>query len=199
MCLLQLSGGGCTTYARRQLTASDINFAIVRPLVFKYSKLDNMAIVYACFVVRSHFLSEADDNLAFSGVLLSRAALCEILAMKLLGTFASSPLRVATVLTASWNPLAGAPEGIIDEVKSMVGMDGSYDPQCALEVRLRQRPYRIYLTYSSSCIVDGNCYRIQSIPSLALGTNSRERYLFGPNGLLDDVKTFCPRRQLQAT
>ena len=94
-----------------------------------------MAVVYACFVVRSHFLSEAEDTLAFSGVLLSRAALCEILAMKLLGTFAPSPLRVATVLTASWNPLAGAPEGLIEEVKNMVGVDGNYDPQCALEVR----------------------------------------------------------------
>ncbi|KAM5537199.1 hypothetical protein V8D89_009132 [Ganoderma adspersum] len=125
-----------TALTWEQLTASDINFAIVRPLVFKYSKLDNMAVVYACFVVRSHFLSEAEDNLAFSGVLLSRAALCEILAMKLLGTFASSPLRVATVLTASWNPLAGATEGIIEEVKSMVGMDGSYDPQCALEMAI---------------------------------------------------------------
>ncbi|EJF64813.1 hypothetical protein BD309DRAFT_962257 [Dichomitus squalens] len=119
-----------------QLTASDINFAIVRPLVFKYAKLDNMAVVYACFVVRSHFLSEAEDNLAFSGVLLSRAALCEILAMKLLGTFASSPLRVATVLTASWNPLAGAPEAVIQDVRNMVGEDGSYDPQCALEMAI---------------------------------------------------------------
>ncbi len=106
-----------------------------------------MAVVYACFVVRSHFLSEAEDNLAFSGVLLSRDAVCEILAMKLLGTFASSQLRVATVLTASWNPLAGAPEGIIEEVKNMVGVDGNYDPQCALEVRPFQRPHAAYLTY----------------------------------------------------
>ena len=118
-----------------QLTASDINFAIVRPLVFKYARLENLAVVYACFVVRSHFLSEAEDNLAYSGVLLSRASLCEILAMKLLGTFASSPLRVATVLTASWNPLAGAPDEIVNDVKNMVGDDGMYDPQCALEVR----------------------------------------------------------------
>ncbi|KAI0635594.1 hypothetical protein C8Q77DRAFT_1155382 [Trametes polyzona] len=119
-----------------QLTASDINFAIVRPLVFKYARLNNPAVVYACFVVRSHFLSEAADNLAYSGVLLSRASLCEILAMKLLGTFASSQLRVATVLTASWNPLAGAPDEIVSDVKNMVGDDGMYDPQCALEMAI---------------------------------------------------------------
>ncbi|KAI0360223.1 hypothetical protein OH77DRAFT_1565833 [Trametes cingulata] len=125
-----------TALTWEQLTASDINFAIVRPLVFKYARLENLAVVYACFVVRSHFLSEAEDNLAYSGVLLSRASLCEILAMKLLGTFASSQLRVATVLTASWNPLAGAPEEIVNDVKSMVGDDGMYDPQCALEMAI---------------------------------------------------------------
>lgn len=55
--------------------------------------------------------------------------------MKLLGTFASSQLQVATVLTASWNPLAGAPAEIVSDVKNMIGDDGMYDPQCALEVR----------------------------------------------------------------
>ncbi|KAH9944849.1 hypothetical protein B0H21DRAFT_441053 [Amylocystis lapponica] len=119
-----------------QLTASDINFAIVRPLVFKYAKLDNMAIVYACFVVRSHFLSEAEDNLAYSGVMLSRASLCEILAMKLLGTFSSNQLRLVSAVTASWSPLAGAPSEIIDEVKEIVGDDDLYDPQCALEMAI---------------------------------------------------------------
>ncbi|KAH9856662.1 hypothetical protein C2E23DRAFT_772105 [Lenzites betulinus] len=119
-----------------QLTASDINFAIIRPLVFKYARLENLAVVYACFVVRSHFLSEAEDNLAYSGVLLTRASVCEILAMKLLGTFASTQLRVATALTASWNPLAGAPDEIVSDVKNMVGDDGMYDPQCALEMAI---------------------------------------------------------------
>ena len=96
-------------------------------------KLDNLAIVYACFVVRSHFLSEAEDNLAYSGVLLSRAALCEILAMKLLGRFASSEIQLATVLTASWNPLAGAPYRIARDVRRAVG-NIQADPQSALEV-----------------------------------------------------------------
>lgn len=83
-----------TALSWEQLTASDINFAIVRPLVFKYARLDNMSAVYACFVVRSHFLSEAEQGLAYSGVMLSRASLCEILAIKLLGTFASSRIRL---------------------------------------------------------------------------------------------------------
>ncbi|GBE88279.1 hypothetical protein BKA93DRAFT_827390 [Sparassis latifolia] len=119
-----------------QLTASDINFAIVRPLVFKYAKPDNMAVVYACFVVRSHFLSEAAENIAYSGVMHSRASLCEILAMKLLGTFASNRLRLVAVLTAGWSPLAGAPPDIINEVREIVGDDETFDPQCALEMAI---------------------------------------------------------------
>lgn len=120
----------------RALTASDINFAIIRPLVFKYAKLENMAVVYACFVVRSHFLSEAEENLAYAGVMYSRANVCELLAMKLLHRFSSSQLQLAATLTASWNPLAGAPSDIIDDVRGSVGGEEYItDPQCALEVR----------------------------------------------------------------
>lgn len=119
-----------------QLTASDINFAVVRPLVFKYARLDNMAVVYACFVLRAHFLSEASEDLAYSGVMYSRASLCEILAMKLLGTFASNKMRLVAALTATWSPLAGAPLDVVQEVKSIMGTDEQDDPQCALEVSL---------------------------------------------------------------
>ncbi|TFY62593.1 hypothetical protein EVJ58_g3769 [Rhodofomes roseus] len=119
-----------------QLTASDINFAVVRPLVFKYAKLDNMAVVYACFVVRAHFLSEAAEDLAYSGVMYSRASLCEILAMKLLGTFASTKMRLVAALTATWSPLAGAPPDVVQEVKSIMGTDEQDDPQCALELAI---------------------------------------------------------------
>ncbi|PCH42243.1 hypothetical protein WOLCODRAFT_137784 [Wolfiporia cocos MD-104 SS10] len=119
-----------------QLTASDINFTIVRPLVFKYAKLDNMAVVYACFVVRSHFLSQAEADLAYSGVMMSRASLCEILAMKLLGTFASNRIRLVAVLIACWSPLAGAPAEVALEVKQVIGDGDQYDPQCALEMAI---------------------------------------------------------------
>ncbi|KAI0784198.1 hypothetical protein C8Q75DRAFT_780483 [Abortiporus biennis] len=122
-----------------QLTASDINFAIVRPLVFKYAKLENMAVVYACFVVRSHFLSEAEENLAYSGVMFSRANLCEIMAMKLLGRLANNQMQLITALTASWSPLAGAPESVMREIRDTIGSeddDDLHDPQCALEMAI---------------------------------------------------------------
>ena len=123
----------------RQLTASDINFAVVRPLVFKYARLDNLAVVYACFVVRSHFLREAEDNLAYSGVMLSRASLCELMAIKLLGHFATNQMKLIATLTASWSPLSGAPLEIMGEVRELVSSEEDlHEPQCALEVRIFQ-------------------------------------------------------------
>lgn len=123
----------------RQLTAADINFSIVRPLVLKYARLHNLSIVYACLVVRSYFLSEAESDLAFSGVNTSRAYLCEILAMKLLARFASNKIQLAAVLTTEWHPLAGAPPEVVDAVKQAIGgdEDALNWPQSALEVRAR--------------------------------------------------------------
>ena len=125
-----------TVLASRQLTASDINFAIIRPLVFKYARLKNLAAVYACLVVRSHFLTLAGEDLAYTGVMLARADMCEILAMKLLNRFSSNKIELASVLMTSWNPLSGASEYVVEEVRMLLGGDDDCmnDPQCALEV-----------------------------------------------------------------
>lgn len=95
-----------------------------------------MATVYACLVVRSYFQAGAESELAYSGVMLSRAALCELMAMKLLNHFASNRMQLVAVLTTSWSPLAGATPDIIEEVKHALGGhdDDLNYPQSALEV-----------------------------------------------------------------
>ncbi|KAH8822908.1 receptor-activated Ca2+-permeable cation channel [Flagelloscypha sp. PMI_526] len=119
-----------------QLTASDVNFSIVRPLVFKFSRLRNLSVVYACLVCRSYFLSQVDEDLAFSGIMLSRASLCQILAMKLLASWSNNYIHLVAVLTTAWNPLAGAPSDVIHEVKFVMGGDDDdlNCPQSALEM-----------------------------------------------------------------
>ena len=76
--------------------------------------------------------------MAYTGVMLARADMCEILAMKLLNRFSSSKIQLASVLMTSWDPLAGAPESVFEEVKMSLGGsdDGMNDSQCALEVSL---------------------------------------------------------------
>ncbi|XP_006459110.1 hypothetical protein AGABI2DRAFT_66204 [Agaricus bisporus var. bisporus H97] len=123
-----------------QLTASDINFAIVRPLVVKYARLQNMAVVYACLVVRSYFLAQSEINLAFTGVMQSRANLCELLAIKLSTYFASHSIARAAVLCTAWNPLAGATPQVMQDVRSAIHSElGLETAQTAIEMAIATR------------------------------------------------------------
>ncbi|EIN09997.1 hypothetical protein PUNSTDRAFT_67118 [Punctularia strigosozonata HHB-11173 SS5] len=140
-----------------QLTASDINFAIIRPLVFKYAQLKNPATIYACLVVRSHFLALASEDIAYTGLMMSRANACEILAIKLVATFApsvyssTSQVQLVAVLTTSWSPLQGAPPHVLAQIKADLGISNDNghvddygfphhdiiaDPECALELAI---------------------------------------------------------------
>ena len=161
--------------------------------MFKYAKLENMAVVYACFVVRSRFLSEAEENLAYAGVLLSRALFCEILAMKLLGRFASNEIQLATALTASWNPLAGAPPDVEDDIRISVG-DVDVDPQSALEVQMLV----ISATRDSNKITDGNCYGVKALHFFNSSPSGCRPYLQRTRGVLHNIKSFGTGGQLQA-
>ncbi|KAF8737605.1 hypothetical protein AX14_012600 [Amanita brunnescens Koide BX004] len=91
-----------------QLTASDVNIAIVRPIVTKYARLKNLAVVYACLVVRSYYQGQSDLDLAYTGIMLTRAM------------------------------LSGAPPDIIEEVRLALGRgDDDLDyPQSALEMAI---------------------------------------------------------------
>ncbi|KAL5526362.1 hypothetical protein ACEPAF_8085 [Sanghuangporus sanghuang] len=139
-----------------QLTASDINFAIIRPLVYKYARLKNMAVVYACLVVRSHFIQVTDDDLANANVMASRAMMCEILAMKLVRTFASSKLELAAVLTTSWSPIAGAPPEVVEAVLEALGGDEEDldDPSSALEMAIATKSKAFLASTVVQAVVD---------------------------------------------
>lgn len=77
--------------------------------------------------------------MAFAGVSVSRANLCEILAMKLLAPFAASKVELVAVLMTSWSPLAGASREVVEEVRVMMGGEDDdvvQDPQCVLEMAI---------------------------------------------------------------
>lgn len=131
--------------------------------MLKYARLKNMAVVYACLVVRSYFLSESEGDLAYAGVMLSRAMLCEILAMKLLSRFASNHIQLVAVLTTRWNPLAGATFEITEQVRQALGGDED-DPdseQSAIEVCYHFFYIGLYSTPS-----DGHIYKRKGFPGL---------------------------------
>ena len=110
--------------------------AVVYALVHFCSN-DFVYIIFECrcLVVRSYFIAQTDD-LANVAIMQSRAALCELVAMKLLNHFASNRINLVAVLTTAWNPLAGASSEVFSEVKTALGGgddDVNY-PQSALEV-----------------------------------------------------------------
>lgn len=89
--------------------------------------------------------------MAYTGVMMARADVCEILAMKLLNQFSSSKIELSCVLMVSWNPLAGASEDVLGEVETLLGgnSDQLNDPQCALEVSSLQfyPPNHVFYTH----------------------------------------------------
>ncbi|EJU02408.1 hypothetical protein DACRYDRAFT_66519 [Dacryopinax primogenitus] len=104
-----------------QLNAPDVNFAIVRPLVFKYEQLNNSAIIYCFLLVRWHFVTLSESDLAYAGVNSSRAALCELLATKLVRGLSHRPMELASALTASWSVLQGASVPALAQIGLAVG------------------------------------------------------------------------------
>ncbi|KAJ8692702.1 hypothetical protein PTI98_009991 [Pleurotus ostreatus] len=144
-----------STLSWEQLTASDINFSIVRPLVQKYARLENLSVVYACLVVRSYFLGASEDDLAYSSVMLTRANLCEIMAMKLLNGFAGNHIQLVAALTTSWNPLAGAMPDIIEDVSQALGdEDVMNSPQSALEMAIATQAKHLLSTPVAQRVVN---------------------------------------------
>uniref|UniRef100_V5ETU9 Receptor-activated Ca2+-permeable cation channel n=1 Tax=Kalmanozyma brasiliensis (strain GHG001) TaxID=1365824 RepID=V5ETU9_KALBG len=99
-----------------ELNSVDLNFSLVRPLSIKYSNFRSIAILYCLMLNRIYFQREATRDLAFQSINTTRAALCELLAMKLLRTFSNDGLELVTSLTASFHPLAGATYSELQEL-----------------------------------------------------------------------------------
>jgi hypothetical protein len=68
--------------------------------------------------------------------MLTRANLCEILAIKLLSRFATNYIELIAVLTTTWNPLAGATQDVVNQVKQALNAhdDDIAHAQSAVEV-----------------------------------------------------------------
>lgn len=132
--------------------------------------------------------------MAYTGVMLARADMCEILAMKLLSRFSSSKIQLASVLMTSWDPLAGAPQRVFEEIKELLGGDDDdmNNPQCALEVSLflpLRHPLGTALRrLIYSCVyprtLDGDRDASQTLCRRAPRSDRSERRVFGKYRLL---------------
>ncbi|KAG8819153.1 hypothetical protein FRC17_010586 [Serendipita sp. 399] len=178
-----------TALSWEQLTASDVNFTIVRPLLLKYASLRNIATVFAFLVVRAHFLSSADGDLAHAHIKLTRANLCELLAIKMLRHFAKNHIELVAVLTVTWNPITGAPREIREAVKKRVGghEEDLNDPTSALEIAIATESKHFLATPLAQTVIN-DIYTGRVVYSVA-----SHRSLLADNYKQRQIEIYDPR------
>ncbi|KAG5647800.1 hypothetical protein DXG03_007722 [Asterophora parasitica] len=91
------------------LTAPDITYTLVQPLVEKYLAIQhngNMSVVFCLLLNRVHFLR--DENLLTKTISGSRACLCEILAIRIFRDYGNNMLKLTLTLTTTWPVYNGA-------------------------------------------------------------------------------------------
>ncbi|KAE8182300.1 hypothetical protein CF335_g8672 [Tilletia laevis] len=99
-----------------ELTSVDLNFAIVRPLAHRLSRLKSIAVVYVLLLNKIQFNNDSEKDLAYQQVNSTRALLCELLAIKMLRTFSRDGIELVTALTAPFSPFTGADEGALTDL-----------------------------------------------------------------------------------
>ncbi|KAL2142271.1 hypothetical protein VTI28DRAFT_1408 [Corynascus sepedonium] len=140
-----------------QLRDVRLNVSVIRPLVDKLYEQDDISIVYALLVNRAQFLSEQAHLSNRQNVNYTRAALCELIATRILRRFNEDNegprnlLVLAHILIAGFEPFQNAPEDIRREVGASTAHHRTLP---ALEVAILSES-RVFLA-STSCqkIVD---------------------------------------------
>ncbi|KAF2122125.1 hypothetical protein BDV96DRAFT_562947 [Lophiotrema nucula] len=151
-------------YTFDQLKEPRMNVLIVKPMVDRLYNQEDVSVIYCLLVNRLQFLREQSFQHHHQTVNLSRANLCEIVAMKMLrkydDQYSGRPglLRMANILVAPFQPFSGAPDSVRPEHwrhKWKYQSQGGYEGKLtALEVAIISES-KMFLS-SSACqkIVD---------------------------------------------
>ncbi|KIK61773.1 hypothetical protein GYMLUDRAFT_576703 [Collybiopsis luxurians FD-317 M1] len=167
-----------TPLSYEALTAPDLTYTLIRPLVEKYGAMQregNMSIVF-CFLLNRVYFSR-DQNMATSPVSRTRAELCEILAIRALREYGNDVLELAIVLTTSWLVYNGADETVMqlvreerEDLEERVGN--------AIEMAILGKSRRFIKSSSCQKVIDGiwsgKCvYQAESSHSILSDTYKR--------------------------
>ncbi|KAF2731073.1 hypothetical protein EJ04DRAFT_472594, partial [Polyplosphaeria fusca] len=108
-------------YTFDQLKEPRMNVLIVKPMVDRLYDEDDVSVVYCLLVNRLQFLREQSYQHHHQTVNLTRANMCELVAMKMLRkydeTFSGRQglLSLSNILVAPFQPFSGAPESVRPE------------------------------------------------------------------------------------
>ncbi|KAF2704183.1 hypothetical protein K504DRAFT_442209 [Pleomassaria siparia CBS 279.74] len=149
-------------YTMDQLKEPRMNVLVVKPLVEKLWDEDDVSVVYCLLVNRMQFLREQHFQHHHQTVNLTRANLCELIAMKLLrkhdeeSTGRAGLLLLANILVAPFQPFQNAPPGICPERHNLgYFSQGGYEGKMtALEVAIISESKMFLASSASQKIID---------------------------------------------
>ncbi|KAF7430867.1 hypothetical protein PC9H_006581 [Pleurotus ostreatus] len=161
------------------LTAPDLTYTLIRPLVDKYVAIQqdgNFSVVFCFLLNRVHFVR--DRNLATATLSKSRATLCEILAIRIMRENANDMLRLTMTATTSWSVYSGAEPDLIERAKAERSDDLEERVGNAIEMAIISKAKRFIKSSSCQKVIDGiwsgKCvYQAQSSHSILSDTYKR--------------------------
>ncbi|KAL4939587.1 hypothetical protein BDV06DRAFT_33893 [Aspergillus oleicola] len=109
-------------YTIEQLQELRMNTVIVRPLVDRLYRLDDVSVVYCLLANRLQFLRERTSQSHLQTVSTARATLCELVACRVLWRFdednpgAEGVVLLANILVAGFVPFQNAPKEVLSRV-----------------------------------------------------------------------------------
>lgn len=143
-----------TPLTHEQLLAPDSTYTIVRPLTEKYLELQNPAIVF-CLLLNKIQFEKDSQQLSVSTLSLSRATLCEILAIRVLRGWSERSLQLATVLLTPWALFQGASEEVREHAKEEGDEDLLTQGGTALEMAIISGSKRFIRSPSCQKVIEG--------------------------------------------
>jgi len=183
------------------LTAPDLTYTLVRPLEEKYNTIQrrgNKAVVFCFLINRVRFIR--DQNIMTSTLSRSRAALCEILAIRTMRHHADSMLDLALAITTSWPVYAGCDPEIMQEIRDERDDDVEERVGNAIEMAIISKGKSFIKSSPCQKVIDaiwsGKCvYQAQSNHSILSDTYKRTPiHFYDPHSapLLDHYRLKVP-------
>ncbi|KAG8873745.1 hypothetical protein FRB98_008807 [Tulasnella sp. 332] len=136
------------------LMGPDLTYSLVQPLYEKYSRMRNYSTVFCFLVNRVKF--QRDQALQTMPVSMSRAALCEIIAIRLLRDWAENTMDLAVVMTTAWCLYSGAGPDVMAKADENTGdLDIEERVGNAIEMAIIGQAKRFIKSGASQKIIDG--------------------------------------------
>ncbi|KAI0708832.1 hypothetical protein C8T65DRAFT_718427 [Cerioporus squamosus] len=190
-----------TPLSHEALTAPDLTYTLIRPLLDKYAAFQrqgNMAVIFCLLLNRVYFFR--DRHLTTSALSRTRADLCEILAMRALREHAHNMLELALVLTTTWPVYSGAPTGLLARAREENDDDLEDRVGNAIEMAILSQAKRFIKSSPCQRVIDGIwigkiVYQAESTRSILSDTYKRNPiHFYDPHKapLLDHYRLKVP-------